>query len=42
METAGNRKELEEITEETEQRVTRQQSEHEKKQRNQSPKDKLI
>ncbi len=42
METAGNRKELEEITEETEQRVTRQQSEHGKNQRNQSPKDKLI
>ena len=42
METASNRKELEEITEETEQRVTRQQSEHGKNQRNQSPKDKLI
>ena len=42
METAGNRKELEEIMEKTEQRVTRQQSEHEKNQRNQSPKDKLI
>ena len=42
METAGNRKELEEIMEKTEQRVTRQQSEHEKNQKNQSPKDKLI
>ena len=42
METAGNRKELEEIMEKTKQRVTRQQSEHEKNQRNQSPKDKLI
>lgn len=42
METAVNRKELEEIMEKTEQRVTRQQSEHEKNQRNQSPKDKLI
>ena len=42
METAVNRKKLEEIMEKTEQRVTRQQSEHEKNQRNQSPKDKLI
>ena len=42
METAGNRKELEEIMEKTEQRVTRQQSEHGKNQKNQSPKDKLI
>ena len=42
METAVNRKELEEIMEKTEQRVTRQQSEHEKNQKNQSPKDKLI
>ena len=42
METAVNRKELEEIMEKTEQRVTRQQIEHEKNQRNQSPKDKLI
>ena len=42
METAVNRTELEEIMEKTEQRVTRQQSEHEKNQRNQSPKDKLI
>ena len=42
METAGNRKEMEEIMKKTKQRVTRQQSEHEKNQRNQSPKDKLI
>ena len=42
METAGNRKDLEEIMEKTEQRVTRQQSEHEKNQKNQSPKHKLI
>ena len=42
VETASNRKELEEIMEKTEQRVTRQQSEHEKNQKNQSPKDKLI